>query len=37
LNYQSRVFPGANHDEGAWAERLDVALIFAAGRLRAGG
>jgi hypothetical protein len=37
LNYQSRVFPGADHGEGAWAKRLDIALTFVAGPLRAGG
>jgi hypothetical protein len=37
LNYPNRVFPGADHGEGAWAERLDVALAFVAGRLRTGG
>jgi hypothetical protein len=32
LNYASRVFPGAMHDEAAWAERLHVPLVFLAGR-----
>jgi pimeloyl-ACP methyl ester carboxylesterase len=32
LNYSSRVFPGAGHDEGFWAARLDVPLIFLAGK-----
>jgi hypothetical protein len=34
LDYASRVFPGAAHDEAAWAERLDVPLAFLAGRPR---
>ncbi len=29
-NYQSRVFPGAGHDEHAWADRLDIPLKFLA-------
>jgi hypothetical protein len=32
LNYSSRVFPGATHDEASWAERLDVPLTFLASR-----
>ena len=32
LNYASRVFPAAMHDEAAWAERLDAPLVFLAGR-----
>jgi len=31
-NYETRVFPGAGHDEGAWAERLEIPLAFVAGR-----
>jgi hypothetical protein len=37
LNYASRVFPGAMHDEAAWADRLDVPLVFLAGRVRVAG
>jgi hypothetical protein len=33
-NYASRVFPGADHDEAAWAERLGIPLAFLAGRTR---
>jgi hypothetical protein len=29
---ETRVFPGAGHDEGAWAERLEIPLAFVAGR-----
>src|ERR1700685_2232964 len=29
--YASRVFPGADHGEGSWAERLDVPLTFLGG------
>jgi hypothetical protein len=32
VNYASRVFSGAAHDEAAWAERLDIPLTFVAGR-----
>ncbi|MGZ3181397.1 MAG: alpha/beta hydrolase [Telluria sp.] len=30
--YLSRVYPGTNHSEAAWAERLDVPLQFLLGR-----
>jgi enterochelin esterase-like enzyme len=33
-NYASRVFPGADHDEAAWADRLGIPLAFLAGRTR---
>ncbi|HEV7610330.1 MAG TPA: alpha/beta hydrolase-fold protein [Steroidobacteraceae bacterium] len=29
-NYVSRVFPGAGHDESAWADRLEIPLRFVA-------
>jgi hypothetical protein len=31
VNYASRVFPGAAHDEAAWAERLGIPLAFLVG------
>jgi predicted alpha/beta superfamily hydrolase len=31
LNYASRTFPGADHDEAAWAERLGIPLVFLVG------
>ncbi|MES2278034.1 MAG: alpha/beta hydrolase-fold protein [Bacteroidota bacterium] len=31
-NWQSRVFPGADHSENSWAKRLDVPLLFLLGR-----
>jgi predicted alpha/beta superfamily hydrolase len=31
LNYASRIFPGADHDEAAWAERLGIPLAFLVG------
>ena len=31
LNYASRIFPGADHEEAAWAERLGIPLAFLAG------
>ena len=34
-NYVSHVFPGAGHDEGAWAARLKIPLMFIAPRVTA--
>jgi hypothetical protein len=34
LNYASRIFPGADHDEAAWAERLAIPLAFLVGPRR---
>ena len=31
LNYASRIFSGADHDEAAWAERLGIPLVFLMG------
>jgi enterochelin esterase-like enzyme len=31
-NFESRVFPGAGHSEGAWAKRVSVPLEFLLGR-----
>ncbi len=31
-NWMTRFFPGKNHSEEAWAERLDVPLVFLLGR-----
>ncbi len=31
LNYASRIFPGADHEEAAWAERLGIPLAFLVG------
>lgn len=31
-NWQTRVFPGENHSERAWAKRLEIPLVFLLGR-----
>jgi hypothetical protein len=31
-NFETRVFEGTGHNERAWAERLDIPLLFLMGR-----
>lgn len=31
-NFQSKVFPGADHSENSWSKRLDIPLVFLLGK-----